>query len=574
MALVAAVGFVLIGPAADALAASPPPSPTADSGAGEPTRWNKFQWQMYQSWVNEALDPHDPQYKARLIAQAAVKRFFKRMESGGTGFSPKSDVPAFVQDYIETSRQWQQTVPGLTKQVTQAGDRIAKLKKKAAQAKTPAQRDRAEKKLAQARRQYQDVANKLRNAKATQPQDVKTQLKELDQRVGKLENKVRALEQKKKRLLPAGRELVQKQIDDLHKELSQAKAKRARLQGPPEGGDETGGTRTTTPDPKNPPTGGVVKTSPKDATTGSVVKTSPKNATTGSVVKTSPKNARVTGPKTPGLTPSGLRVGVPRGGRGTGGVVTQIYADLASQAWMEYVSERDQKLHQQALEDPALRQRIINEYNDVMDNNGFEEFVRPFTGPEFTAGSLREVGPKLVEHQNMLDTTKTLADKSNSDPLYQQARIECGGYDTCVTDRVKKLRDQNAQAVDDSTKAAQESNSDPLYQQARIECGGYDTCVTDRVKKLRAAEQDRQAKNRDAQIADIKQSHATDTQKKHESKAEQDRQAKNRDAQIADIKQSSTPKKKADSGKPNDKVSAADAALKKARDNKVATMKA
>ncbi|MFE4997697.1 hypothetical protein ACFRH4_41485 [Streptomyces mirabilis] len=544
VALVAAVGFVLVGPAADALAASPPPSPTADSGAGEPTRWNKFQWQMYQSWVNEALDPHDPQYKARLVAQAVVKRFFKRMESGGTGFSPKSDVPAFVQDYIETSRQWQQTVPGLTKQVTQAGDRIAKLKKEAAQAKTPAQRDRAEKKLAQARRQYQDVAKRFRNAKATQPQDVKTQLKELDQRVGKLENKVRALEQKKKnkRLLPAGRELVQKQIDDLHKELSQTKADRARLQRPPEGGDETGGTRTTTPDPKNPPTGGVVKTSPENPPTGGVVKTSPKNATTGSVVKTSPKNARVTGPKTPGLTPSGLRIGVPRGSRGTGGVVTQIYADLASQAWTEYVSERDQKLHQQALEDPALRQRVIDGYNDVMDNNGFEEFVRPFTGPEFTAGSLREVGPKLVEHQNMLDTTKTLADKSNSDPLYQQARIECGGYNTCVTDRVRKLRDQNAQAVADSTKAAQESNSDPLYQQARIECGGYDTCVTDRVKKLRAPEQDRQAKNRDAQIADIKQS--------------------------------STPKKKADSGKPNDKVSAADSALKKARDNKVATMKA
>ncbi|MFK4103195.1 hypothetical protein ACI2L1_24565, partial [Streptomyces sp. NPDC019531] len=201
--------------------------------------------------------------------------------------------------------------------------------------------------------------------------------------------------------------------------------------------------------------------------------------------------------------------------------------------------------------------------------------------------------------------TKAMADKSNSDPLYQQARSECAGYDTCVTDRVKKLRDQNAQDIANSAKDAQESNSDPLYQQARSECAGYDTCVTDRVKKLRAAEQDgqahnrdaqiadikqsdtttvtvteqeakaeqeRQAKNRDAQIADNKQSHATNTVKKQEAKAEQDRQAKNRDAQIADNKQSSTPKK-ADSGKPNDKVSAADAALKKARDQKVATMK-
>ncbi|MFK4103194.1 hypothetical protein ACI2L1_24560, partial [Streptomyces sp. NPDC019531] len=413
VALVAAVGFVLVGPAADALAAPPPTSPTADAGDGEPTRWDKLQWKMYESWVNEALDPHDPQYMTRLIQQIAVKRFFKRMESGNTSFSPKSDVPAFVEDYIEYRRRLHQTVPCLKKQIMQAGDEIAKLKEKAAQAKTPAERNRAERKLAQARRQYQDVAGRLRNAKAAQPQDVKTQVKELDQHVGKLENKVRALEQKKKGLLPAGRELVQKQIDDLHKELAQAKADRDRLQGPPDDGDETGGTRTTTPGPKTP-----------------------KNPTTGGVAKTSPKNLRVTGPKTPGLKPSGLRIQVPRGSRGTGGVITQIYADLANQAWTEYVSERDQKLHQQALEDPALRQRVIDEYNDVMDNNGVEELIRPFTGPEFTAGSLREVGPKLVEHQNMLDTTKAMADKSNSDPLYQQARSECAGYDTCVTDRV------------------------------------------------------------------------------------------------------------------------------------------
>ncbi|MET9657195.1 hypothetical protein [Streptomyces sp. NPDC006510] len=34
------------------------------------------------------------------------------------------------------------------------------------------------------------------------------------------------------------------------------------------------------------------------------------------------------------------------------------------------------------------------------------------------------------------------SDVSDADPLYQQARTECGGYDTCVTDRVAKLRDQ------------------------------------------------------------------------------------------------------------------------------------
>ncbi|MGC4815848.1 hypothetical protein ACLQ29_35610, partial [Micromonospora sp. DT228] len=32
----------------------------------------------------------------------------------------------------------------------------------------------------------------------------------------------------------------------------------------------------------------------------------------------------------------------------------------------------------------------------------------------------------------------------NNDPAYLQARKECGGYDTCVTERTRKLRQQNA----------------------------------------------------------------------------------------------------------------------------------
>ncbi|MFD5899822.1 hypothetical protein, partial [Streptomyces sp. NPDC060366] len=95
------------------------------------------------------------------------------------------------------------------------------------------------------------------------------------------------------------------------------------------------------------------------------------------------------------------------------------------------------------------------------------------------------------------------ATESNADPLYQQARVDCGGYDTCVTERTAKLRTQaadekqeaaknkevekkKARAVAKSTKKATESNADPLYQQARVDCGGYDTCVTERTAKLRA----------------------------------------------------------------------------------------
>ncbi|MFE2601060.1 hypothetical protein ACFXCZ_31985 [Streptomyces sp. NPDC059396] len=60
---------------------------------------------------------------------------------------------------------------------------------------------------------------------------------------------------------------------------------------------------------------------------------------------------------------------------------------------------------------------------------------------------------------------------------------------------MKSAKEKSAKAVAESAKKAAESNADPLYQQARVECGGYDTCVTDRVKKLldQAAKKDEQA---------------------------------------------------------------------------------
>ncbi|MEV6227666.1 hypothetical protein AB0L88_07225 [Saccharopolyspora shandongensis] len=58
-----------------------------------------------------------------------------------------------------------------------------------------------------------------------------------------------------------------------------------------------------------------------------------------------------------------------------------------------------------------------------------------------------------------------------------------------MTDRTTRLRQQkrsNDRAVADATKQARRSANDPLYQQAQRECGGYDTCVQSRVKKLRS----------------------------------------------------------------------------------------
>ncbi|MER8073651.1 hypothetical protein ABTZ59_36065 [Streptomyces sp. NPDC094034] len=171
-------------------------------------------------------------------------------------------------------------------------------------------------------------------------------------------------------------------------------------------------------------------------------------------------------------------------GSGRAGVAAQL-GDLAGQAVMDYVSRKYQKSFEEALNDPARAQRLINEHNEYEGMNPFEQLVRSFTGKEFTEGELVHNGPKLIEVRKTHDRVTAEARKSNADPLYQQARTECGGYDTCVTERTDKLRKQNARAIADSTKKAKESNADPLYQQARTECGGYDTCVTDRTAKLR-----------------------------------------------------------------------------------------
>ncbi|NUT95094.1 MAG: hypothetical protein HOY78_24035, partial [Saccharothrix sp.] len=95
------------------------------------------------------------------------------------------------------------------------------------------------------------------------------------------------------------------------------------------------------------------------------------------------------------------------------------------------------------------------------------------------------IGEDLKKYQKGLDDSRKVAKKSNDDPFYQQAQRECRGYDTCVRDRTKKLRDKNAKAIAKADADAKKSNSDPLYLQARRECGGYDTCVRERVKKLR-----------------------------------------------------------------------------------------
>ncbi|MFI9630714.1 hypothetical protein, partial [Streptomyces sp. NPDC052042] len=48
------------------------------------------------------------------------------------------------------------------------------------------------------------------------------------------------------------------------------------------------------------------------------------------------------------------------------------------------------------------------------------------------------------------------------DPLYLQARKECGGYDTCVTERTRKLRDQNTKTT--TAKSQTKADTKPSKQ--------------------------------------------------------------------------------------------------------------
>ena len=458
VALVAAVGFVLAGSATAASAAPPPASPASGPNAGEPGRWKtttaKINGVAYQIWYNDALDPSDPNYKAKLAAQIGFRRIVNRTVGGGNLGAPSaSDIPGLLDDITEYVRRMRQTVDGLNKQVNQTQKDIERLKQEASDTnRTKAQRDRAAAQLREKQARYNRVFRDHEKAKAqAKPFD-------WDAEVDRLTNRVRDLEREAKnpRLTERGREQAQQRVADARTELSDAQADRKRLQGPD---DDSGAARTPARGPKNPP---------KTPTTAGA-KDAPKTPTAG-------------GAKTR-VPPVGPAVRTPRGG-GVG--LSGTFGELFGQHYADQLSDEHRKLLEDALKDPALRKRVIDDYNQIKDDNALDTLVRGLdTSKGFTQGATRDIGPKLIEHQKKLDTTKRNADKSNADPLYQQARRDCGGYDTCVTERVRKLREQNAKALADSTKKAQQSNADPLYQRARQECGGYDTCVQDRLKKLR-----------------------------------------------------------------------------------------
>ncbi|MGW2183985.1 hypothetical protein ACWCXX_39675 [Streptomyces sp. NPDC001732] len=487
MAVIAAVGFTLVGPAATVSAAPPPPSPASDSSGREPSRWERLQWQMYESWVAAALDGHDPYYKWKLARQIAARRLLER---GISGFSLKDDLPRIMQDTEEFKRRAQETPDGLRRQLAEAGNEIHDLNQKIERAQTPAEREKLERARRVARKQEKDVAKRYRKLMGTRPdaESVAAKIQSLDAKNSDLRNKITGLEEETKKSRPDRREKL-RQLETARANLAQAEADRRRLQGPPDDDGDTGGTRTTPRDPKQPPKG-------PGSTNPTATPTTPKKSTgstaTGPTV-TSKKStgSTATGPMTSWEGRSSLKT--PKAGfRGSTGTnqmadaIAGVIADGISQDYAAHLDRRNQQLLEQARKDPALAKRIIDDYNEIKDNNEIEVLFRGFdTSKGFTQDATRQVAPELIKSQKALDTAKAIADKSKADPFYQQARTECAGYDTCVTERTDRLRKQNAEAIAESTKKAKKSNADPLYQQDRSECGGYDTCVTERTDRLR-----------------------------------------------------------------------------------------
>ncbi|MET9568459.1 hypothetical protein ABZY34_04820, partial [Streptomyces virginiae] len=499
VALVAALSFVLAGPATTASAAPPPFQPSAaDSPSDKPSFWKRA-----TDWVNStyikyavegALDPHDDAYVRQSIMQIGIKRVVTQMTKGWPSWK---ELPlALLEDANELKRRKAKTLEGRTKQVTEAQDRIREARKSVAEAKTPKAREQAEEELRSARRHYKKAAAELRDIKATQPEDIPARTKDLDKKIHKLQDKAARLErQKEKQSTPRGRKRVQQQIDGVRERHHQAEQERKQLkEDRDDDGDADG-----TPAKRGPktPTQGPGSTSAKTPMTPTVSTANPSPQAGINSTKIPPKAPTLTGMK-----PQKLPVGP--GIRSARGAVLEQIGELAGQAVREEMSRANQKVFEESVNDPAMAQRLVNEYKERKAMNPVEQIGRPFTGREFTEGELLVNGPKLIEVQKTHDRATAKARKSNADPLYQQARKECGGYDTCVTERTRKLREKNAKDIAESDKKARRSNADPLYQQARKECGGYDTCVTERTRKLREknakdiAESDKKARRSNA----------------------------------------------------------------------------
>ncbi|MFE0026008.1 hypothetical protein [Amycolatopsis sp. NPDC059021] len=442
-AAVAFGGMAAVGPSP--VAKADPPAADADPGKDKQSLLNRIKARIHEE--ASQLNSADPDYRKKLLARLAGDALLSDFRSGALGVSP-SDARQVIEGAFKYYLRSKQTVDGLQSRMTKMDEYIRQLEKKALEAKGDKQKKAIEK-LEKAKKNREKLKKLYKDAvRQTRPFDWDKEVTHLENRVKELEKRVNG-----KHRSDAAKNKVATELAKARADLEKARADRDRYQRP----DDEGGTpvprKGPTDPPKNPPTG-ARRTVPVTGT---------------------PK----TGAGKPGRIFSGPRNWLPRnGGRSGGGAeLAAVIGDLLEQARAEHASEEHQKLLKKALHDPKLRQRIVDEYLDLRDNSPIDDLKRPFDDTKkFTPGELDEIGPALLDYH-----TKELARKSNADPVYRKAYADCGGYETCVRERVKKLRKDIA----DAERRAGKSASDPVYQQARRDCGGYETCVKERVKKLR-----------------------------------------------------------------------------------------
>ncbi|MEV8438636.1 hypothetical protein AB0425_14755, partial [Actinosynnema sp. NPDC051121] len=458
-----AVGVVLGGPTTSA-SADPGTGGSPGSGA-----WNhvvrKINGAVYHVWYPESLDPDDRHFTLKATGQIIIRRVVNR---NSLDLPSPSEVQSVLQDFQEQQRTSRAKVDNLKTEVRNRQNEIEHYKKEVANAPTPKARKAAEKQLAKARKAYNQVFPEYQKAKQrAAPFD-------WSKEISRLEHEIRDQDRKatNPRYTDVGRKQARDRAARLREQLEQTERDRDRYQG---GGDDAGGTPAKKKGPKGPttPSVGTAKTPKGTVKTGQ----GPKTGTTAVTPKTSvdvPKVGKVgaTVPKVRG--PVGVRVP----GRNSEAVGEFLGQELGTRT----AADRREELYQRALRDPELRRKIIAEYDRASGPGLWKGFENLADG--FTPGDARTIGPELKKYQ-ALDTANKVAKKSNGDPLYRQAQRECRGYDTCVRDRVKKLRDGRDRSMAKADAAAKKSNGDPLYRQAQRECRGYDTCVQDRVKKLR-----------------------------------------------------------------------------------------
>ncbi|SCL58874.1 hypothetical protein GA0070606_3007 [Micromonospora citrea] len=449
-----AAGLLLAAPASAAApdpnerpAAGPTPGP---ADAGDPMgRARRLLLQLgYEVSALGSPDPDDPNYQRKIIANQVMKRVQAWVEDGKTSFGWK-DVYVAVQDAEEIYRKSQKSLERLKGKLKKSERKLRKLTEAARDTTlSPKQQAKAERNLKRARAKHAAARRAYLKTKAAiaggeddrEIKDLKSQVRDLKRDLAKA---------KRKRALPVAQRRLEERLDAAQKKLDEARAAKADRDRRQDG-DDSDSSGTTARPPKGP-----------------------KGSPTGET-KAGPDRSQSVGPGGP--RPGRFRLW-PRGTRTDSGA-----AELIGQGVAEEIRARgrveDEKLLARAKEDPALRKRIIDDYREYPRRSPWEKTMRDFdTSKGFRQTEALRIGPELMTYQEAED----IANRSNSDPAYQQARRDCGGYDTCVKERTRKLREQNTKLK----KQADRSNNDPAYQQARRECGGYDTCVKERTRKLR-----------------------------------------------------------------------------------------